>query len=143
MIVVADSARARIFITGDTSSDLNEVEVLAHPEARIHDRDISSDLPGKETTGDGSGGHSYESETDPKTHELNEFARRVAHYLDDARKTNKLGKLLLVAAPKFLGQLRSQMTSETSEKIIFELDKNLTKHSVDELKSYLPKPYSH
>ena len=54
MIVVADSARARIFTADSASSPLNEIETMAHPEGRMHDREITSDLPGKGVGGDGS-----------------------------------------------------------------------------------------
>ena len=72
-IVVADSSRARIFTTDSASSPLVEIETMAHPEGRMHDRDITSDLPGKGKGGDGSGGHAYQEETDPKKHELDKF----------------------------------------------------------------------
>ena len=35
MIVVADSARARIFTADSARSPLNEIETMAHPEARM------------------------------------------------------------------------------------------------------------
>ena len=143
MIVVADSTRARIFTTGETSSELKEIEVLSHPEGRMHDRDISSDLPGKDVGMSGAGAHAYENKTDPKDYERLSFARRVSDYLEGARKANKMSRLLLIAAPRFLGELRSTMSNEISEKIVFELDKNLTRHSVDELRKYLPKPFNH
>ncbi len=138
-IVVADSSRARIFTTDSASSPLVEIETMAHPEGRMHDRDITSDLPGKGKGGDGSGGHAYQEETDPKKHELDKFAKRVAVYLDDARHANKLEKVLVVSAPTFLGKLRGHLSSETNEKIVFELDKNLTQHSVEEIRQHLPK----
>ena len=143
IIVVADSARARIFTADSASAPLNEIETMAHPEGRMHDRDITSDLPGKDTGGDGSGGHAYQDETDPKQHELARFAKRLADYLEDARKANKLSHLLLVAAPAFLGELRTHLTSETREKIVFELDKNITDHSLDDIRKHLPEFLTH
>jgi len=143
MIVVADSTRARIFTADSPSSPLNEIETMAHPEGKLHDRDITSDLPGKNLGGSGSGGHAYQDETDPKKHELAEFAKRVANYLDDARNANKLSDLLVVAAPAFLGELRAQLSSETNEKIAFELDKNLTHHSIEDIRKHLPEFLTH
>jgi len=138
MIVVADSTRARIFTADSSSSPLSEIETLANPVARVHDRDITSDLPGKSSGADGSGGHAYESETDPKKYEVIEFAKRVADYLEHARNANKISNLMLVAAPAFLGELRSQLSSETNEKITFELDKNLTQQSNENIRKHLP-----
>ena len=68
-----------------------------------------------------------------------EFAKRIADYLDDARKTNNLNKLFIVAAPAFLGELRAHLSNETSEKIVFELDKNLAHHSAEDIRQHLPK----
>lgn len=142
-IVVADSTRARIFTTDSASSPLIEIETMAHPEGKLHDRDITSDLPGKDKGKDGSSGHAYQEETDPKTHELDKFAKRIAVYLEDARNANKLKKVLVVSAPTFLGKLRGHLSSKTSEKIIFELDKNLAHHSIEEIRQHLPKHLTH
>ena len=143
MVVVADSASARIFTAESLQSPLNEIEVMAHPEARLHDRDITSDLPGKGSGADSSGGHAYGSKVDPKQHELNVFSKEVATYLDDARKANKLSRLLIVAAPAFLGELRSHLSTETNDKVVFELNKNLTKSSAEEISKYLPRTLPH
>ena len=45
-ILVADNVRARIFTAAAPASPLEEIEALAHAEGRLHDRDITSDLPG-------------------------------------------------------------------------------------------------
>lgn len=139
MIVVADSARARIFTADSAHSPLNEIETMAHPEGRMHEQNMVSDMPGKESGKGGGGDHAYQEKIEPKKQEMIEFAKRIADYLDDARKANKLNKLLLVAAPAFLGELRTHLSNETSEKIVFELDKNIANHSVEDIRNHLPK----
>lgn len=143
MIVVADSTRARIFTADSAHSPLVEIETMAHPEGRLHDRDITSDLPGKDTGGNVSGGHAYQERTDPKKHELVVFAKRVADHLNAARSANKLSNLLLVAEPAFLGELRMHLSTETSEKVVFELDKNLTHQTPEDIREHLPKYLTH
>lgn len=138
MIVVADSTRARIFTANSASSPLHEIETMAHPEGKLHDRDITSDLPGKDVGGDGSGGHAYQSKTDPKKHELAAFAKRVAGHLDEMSNTHNASGILLVADPSFLGELRTHLSKAISKKVVFELDKNLTHHSPDDIRSHLP-----
>jgi len=139
MIVVADSARARIFTADSAHSPLNEIETMAHPEGRMHEQNMVSDMPGKESGKGGGGGHAYQEKIEPKEQEMIAFAKRIADYLDDARKANKLNKLILVAAPAFLGELRTHLSNETSEKIVFELDKNIAHHSVEDIRNHLPK----
>ena len=137
MIVVADSTRSRIFTVDSTSSPLNEIETMAHPEGRVHEQNLVSDLPGKGSGKGGAGDHAYQEKIEPKREEMIEFAKRIADYLDKTRKANKLNKLVIIAAPAFLGELRNHLSTETSKKIVFELDKNLAHHSEEDIRSHL------
>lgn len=139
MIVVADSSRARIFTVDSDRSPLNEIEIMEHPEGRMHEQNMVSDMPGKDTGKGGGGDHAFQEKVEPKKEEMIEFAKRVTDYLDDARKANDLNKLILVAAPAFLGELRNHLSKETSEKIIYELDKNLAQHDVEDIRKHLSK----
>ncbi|MFT6897682.1 MAG: protein required for attachment to host cells [Paraglaciecola sp.] len=143
MIVVADSYCARIFNVDAVRSTLTEVETLINPQGRLHDRDITSDLPGKMKGVDGSGGHTYQTRTDPKKHAMAEFARVVAGCVNKVSKDNNLANLLLVAEPSFLGELRVHLADDTAEKIVFELNKNLTQKNPDEITQYLPRGLLH
>lgn len=142
-IVVADNSRARIFTAESSSAELLEIETMSHPEGRQHEQDMVSDLPGKDAAKGGAGGHAYEDKNSPKQQQTIDFAKRVAHYLDDARAQNRLQQLLLVAAPAFLGELRNQLSTETRDCIVFELDKNLAQHSVDDIRHHLPEFLTH
>lgn len=142
-VVVADSVCARIFTTDSIHSELKEVETLLNPQGRLHERDLTSDLPGRNRAGDGSGGHAFESRTASKKHELAEFARVVGNYINAARTSNHIASLVLIADPSFLGELRSHLSSESSEKVVFELNKNLTHKSPEKISQHLPKRYTH
>lgn len=142
MIVVADSARARIFTADTARSPLNEIETMAHPEGRMHEQDLVSDMPGKDAGKGGGGDHAFQEKVEPKEQEMIVFAKRVADYLDDARKANKLSKLIIAAAPAFLGELRTHLSSETSKKIIFELDKNIAHDSAEDIRQHLSKVFT-
>ena len=137
IIVVADSTRARIFTADTTHSPLNEIETMAHPEGRIHEQDMASDGPGKGSGKGGAGDHAFQGKVEPKKQELIEFAKRISDYLDGLRKADKMNKLFIIAAPAFLGELRTHLSSETSKKIVFELDKNIADHSVEDISKHL------
>lgn len=139
MIVTANSSCARIFTADTAKSPLVEIETLVHPESRMHDRDITSDLPGKDKGGNGSGGHSYQAETEPKQYEIKVFAKHVSDYLSKAYNDGKFSDLLLISAPAFLGELRNNLSTEVSDKVAFELDKNLTQQKPEEIRKHLPK----
>lgn len=110
---------------------------MAHPEGRVHEQNMVSDMPGKDSGKGGGGDHAYQEKVEPKKQEMIEFAKRIADYLDDVRKDNKLDKLLIVAAPAFLGELRTHLSDETSKKIAFELDKNLAHHDEEDIRQHL------
>lgn len=136
-VLVADSTRARIFTADTPSSPLEEIEDFSHTEGRLHDREITSDLPGK-IKSVGGGGHAFEQPTDPKQHEDDNFARLVAQYLEDAHNANRFEQLLIVAAPSFLGLLRNHLQEQIKHLVCFELDKDLTLQSAADIRQHLP-----
>lgn len=136
-VVVADNSRARIFTVETPSSPLIEIDSIVHPEARMHDRDITSDLPGR---GAGAGGsrHAYVTETDAKDYENMEFARRIAIFLDASRKGDKCKNLIIVAAPGLLGNLRGELNDQTRKMVTLELDKNLSHLNPNDIRKHMP-----
>jgi protein required for attachment to host cells len=136
-IVVADNCRARIFTTESSSSPLQELEDLTHAESRLHDREITQDLPGRHT-GTGGTGHPYDSATDPKKYEAVQFAHQIAGYLEDARNANRFDRLLIIAEPSMLGLLRKELPEQVKKHIAFELDKNITTLGAAEIRDHLP-----
>jgi protein required for attachment to host cells len=137
-ILVADSSRARIFTADTPSSPLEEIEDFSHSEGRLHDREMTSDLPGKIRSEGGVGGHAFEQPTDPKKHEADNFAHRVAQYLEEAHNANRFKQLLIVAAPSFLGLLRNHLPEQIKKLVRFELDKDITTHSAADIRQHLP-----
>ena len=136
-IVAADSAQARIFTIETPSSPLEEIEVLTHPGSRLQDREITSDLPGRIKSSN-SIGHAYEPRTGPKEHEAVSFAHELAERLESALNANQFERLLIIAEPSFLGLLRNQLPEQVKKRITFELDKNITKQTAKEIRSFLP-----
>lgn len=136
-ILVADSTRARIFTADTPSSPLEEIEDFSHKEGRLHDREITSDLPGKIKSADG-GGHAFEQPTDPKKHEIDAFAHHVTKFLEDAHNANRFEQLILVAGPSFLGMLRSHLPEQIKQLVRFELNKEITMLSAADIRQHLP-----
>jgi len=136
-ILVADSTRARIFTADTPASPLEEIEDFSHVEGRLHDREMTSDLPGK-TKSAGAGGHTFEQPTDPKKHEAEAFAHRVTQYLEDAHNANRFEQLLIVASPAFLGLLRNHLPEQIKKLVCFELDKDITMQSAADIRQHLP-----
>jgi protein required for attachment to host cells len=136
-IIVADNSRARLFTTESSSSPLQELEDLTHTESRMHDREITQDLPGRHS-GTGGTGHPYNQATDPKEYEAVQFAHQIIGYLEDACNANRFDRLMIIAEPSMLGLLRKEMPERIKKYIAFELDKNITTLSAADIRSHLP-----
>jgi len=137
-IVIADGMHARIFQQDRRGAPL--MPALDHemidPAAHSFSRDLKSDAPGR--TFDGAGGrHAMEPRTDPKTHEKQIFARRVAALVNEAASRRTFDQLVLVAPPKTLGELRTQLGDLAKKLIIGEIDRDLVKTPTPDLPKHL------
>ncbi|MGE5216012.1 MAG: host attachment protein [Chloroflexota bacterium] len=153
-IVVANQAGAKIFtlapraprlkdlqappLSGEAPSRLVEREVLEHPEGRIKSQAINADRPGRSFASAGANRHAMTREVDPKRQEAIGFAQRVADYLESARRKEEVARLILVAAPEFLGLLRAVMTVELRRMIVEELSLDLAQMTPQEIRAHLP-----
>lgn len=138
-ILVSDSSHARIFTADTPSAAMVEIEDLTHPEARLHTREITSDLPGKQHDGGPSGTHAVEPKTDAHKQASVEFAREVASYLHNKLNKNGYDALILVCEPAFLGELRNELDEQVKKHVTLEVTKNLVKHSAKDIRAHLPK----
>lgn len=138
-ILVADSSRARFFGVDAANSSLTEMKDLMHPEARMHEQKLTSDLPGSQAGGSVGSHHGVASEKSPKDNEALIFVREISRFLEDAQNNQEYDELIVIAAPSFLGLMRENLTADVSKHIILEIDKNLVKHSTDEIYQHLPK----
>jgi len=133
-IVVADAAAARIFALNGPRQSI-ALDPVRELKAEIkRSREIGSDRPGRSHDRAGFGRHAEEPPTDPKRHAKFSFAREVGQVLEDERRRNAFARLHVVAPPQFLGDLRSVMGSELRALVDTEINKDLTKLSVHELK---------
>ena len=137
-LVVADNSRSRIFCMESRTSHIEEIKSIVHTEARLHEQNMTSDLPGRGNGSAGAGGHAYQDVVSPKEQENINFSREVANELDSARKENKYKQFVLVAAPEFLGNLRNQLNAQTQKLVCFELAKNLSHLNAAEIRKHLP-----
>ena len=136
-IVVADSARARIFTLSERGGKLQEIADLSHPESRLHDTELTSDLPGRTFDSHGQGRHGMEQATEPKEREAQAFAVEIARYVERSQRDESFDSLVLVAPPKFLGRLRSELNKAAREALVGELDKNLVEADGKTLEQHL------
>jgi len=140
-IVVADSARARIFRREGRWQPLDEFEGLAHPESRLHAGELRTGGPGVQRESVRPGHHRIDPETTPTEKEAHDFARELGHELHNARSRGEFERLVLVAPPAFLGQLRDKLDPPTRHCIAQEVDKNWARHDTGKIQKLLEKHF--
>src|SRR5512139_1082322 len=140
-VIVADSAMARVFVVPGNGEPMRELEAFAHPEARLAVRELTSDLPGRAFDSVGSGRHGMQTKVGPKEQEAIGFARFVADRIESARTGHEFDRLVVAAAPAFLGRLRATMSDETRKLIDGELDLDLTRLPPAEIRKRLPESF--
>ena len=136
-IIVADGARAQIFSNSGPGTGLES----AIPQALVADNrpsgDIASDRPGRSFDSAGQGRHAMQSGSDPHEYEQTVFANDIAKLLDRNREQKAFDQIVIVAPPKMLGALRHALDKATSQLVIGEINKDLTKLPVRELSDHL------
>ena len=90
-LVVADSSKARIFLTDSRTGPIKEIESIVHTEARLHEHDMTSDHPGR-SKGNGGGGNVYQSKVSPKDQENINFV--LLHCFNKITTSNILIKYI-------------------------------------------------
>jgi protein required for attachment to host cells len=116
---------------------LREFEVLVAPDNRLDEHDQVSDRPGRIETASG-GIHSLGSRNAARQHAFDTFARRVAGRIEEGRKSGVLERLVLVAAPRFLGRLRAHLSEQSAALVTVTVDKALTQLAPERLIRHLP-----
>jgi protein required for attachment to host cells len=110
---------------------------VEHARSRQHARDITSDLPGRNVGSDGSH-HALEAETEIKEEQAIEFSRQIDNYSKAGLNTHQYGKLVVIAAPAFLGHLRAHMNTQVAKSVVYALAKNLAHCNAAEIRAHLP-----
>jgi len=134
-VLVADSSCAKIF-KSDGRDVFYEIADLVHLESKLHEQNITSDLPGRHVVKDGSR-HGFQKQTGIKEHEAEVFAREISEHLEAGRNNEQFNKLIVIAAPAFLGILRKILTPNMSKLITLEINKDLVKFNTLEIKKHL------
>ena len=131
-VLVADGEKALILRNeGDGAYPNLQVTRLIEQDNPAT-RDQGTDRPGRFS--DGPSVHrSAVQETD--WHRLAEerFARDLADRLYKAAHAGRFDRLILVAPPRTLGELRDALHKEVRARVIAEIDKDLTNHPVHEI----------
>ena len=136
-ILVAHRAGARIFESSGPGKGVKFIESIPHPEGRLKNVDINADKPGRAFDKFGGGRHSMSKEHEPTEQQAIQFAKHLGDMLDKGRTTNRFNRLVLVAEPRFLGELRAALPSHTASLVTNTVEKDYAGISDREVASHL------
>jgi protein required for attachment to host cells len=137
-ILVADGAQARLYSNdgpGHGIRPATEWDFALDLPSKVGD--ILSDQEGRAANPGGGGTHSMGPRTDPRRHLESEFMRTVASFLEEGALSKSYERLVLVAAPKALGDLRSTLSPHAAALVTRELDKDLVHLPQQDLEKHL------
>lgn len=136
-ILVADGARARVFVNLGPSKGIEALEGATIEADHRADREIMSDKPGRSFESVGDTRHAYEPRHDPHRELKRSFAEALAAMLDEKLAEKAYDRVVLVAPPATLGDLRAALSGAVRGAVYAELDKDLTNTPVAELPKHL------
>lgn len=136
-ILVGDGKRARILVNEGPGKGLRlvndgEFATVLHPS-----REIGSDRPGRTQESATAARHAITPRVDWHRFEKTKFARSMAKLLDQAAARRAFDRLVLVAPPRTLGDLRAALAEDTRARVMAEIDKDLTHEGLNELAAHL------
>lgn len=135
-VLVADGEKA-LFLVNEGDQDLLDLRVRREEkQENPPDRDQSASRPGRQQQSVGSARSGYD---DTDWHELakERFADHLADMLYERAHKGRFDRIVLVAAPKVLAELRDKMHKEVASRVVGEVPKTLTNHPLDEIEKIL------
>ncbi len=141
-VVVADQGEARLYRMLPPAS-LRLIGRHENPAARLHDRDLKSDRPGRVYNSAAAPGsrrgavahHATGGERTPRRQSATVFARQIAGEIKATAKTTPFDHLILVAEPRFLGTLRRALPAALRAKVTGQIARDLMHLPAAQLRS--------
>jgi protein required for attachment to host cells len=136
-VLIADGSRARLLEHRRSQQSLELLFDDDRPELRDRELMRESDRPGRTHESFGPTRHGLQPHTSTDQIARERFARALVERLQLGVNERRFGQLLLVAPPAMLGELRRHLDDALRERVIAELDRDLTKISIHELPQHL------
>lgn len=134
-ILIADGAHARLFANRGPGKGIEALEAINGDHRPDHE--LVRDGLGRTFESAGEMRHAIAPKTDPHRELKRDFAKELAEMLDRRLSEKAYDRLVIVAPPKALGDLRAALSPHVKPLVYAELDKDLVKTPTAELPSHL------
>ncbi|MCF3628708.1 host attachment protein [Thalassospiraceae bacterium LMO-SO8] len=131
-IVVADHQQARAYAHDGPGRGIRAADGFVFDTHLDRSHDIMTDRPGRKP-GTGGSQRSVGARSDPHREAGRQFMQNVANAIADASHAKAFSRLIVVAPPRALGELRTALPDNVRAKVIAEINEDLTKASQADL----------
>lgn len=132
LVMVADGAKMLLF-RNEGDEKYAVLETLDHAtQDNPSTAEQGTDSPGRSFARFGEKRSSYD-ETDWHQQHEDDFARDAAERLEDAAQAHPEAGIVIIAAPRTLGEMRGHYGRETAQRLVAEIDKDLADHTTDDI----------
>lgn len=132
VVVVADGQKM-LLLRNEGDEEHPKLEVVRLRELdNPPTREQGCDAPGRNFSTAGTAHSSYQ-ETDFHQMEEDRFAIETAEILNKQALANRFERLIVVAPPRTLGELRKHYHKEVEARLVGEIAKDLTGHPIDRI----------
>ena len=135
-IVACSAESARFWLSESRFGDWKLLTEMRDEMAPRRESEFASDRPGRSFDIVGTGRHAMSSQVSGQEHQTLLFARQVAAYLNKAIASSEVTRLVLLAAPKFLGYLRSELSNTALRAIALAEPRNLADLDETQIRKY-------
>lgn len=136
-VVIADGAKYLV-LRNHGDEEFMDLRVISKEEIEVPlAHNLSSDRSGRMP--DDGHGYSALQETDWHVVEKQRFSKELGAKLTDWATQDRVRKLVVVADPKTLGNLRDTYGDRLQKKLVAEIGKDLTNMPIDQIEATLGK----
>jgi protein required for attachment to host cells len=133
-ILVCDAAKARFFETSGADPAWRLVKEVFHEQSRSKAAELVGDRSGRRSSEGASVHHNaLAPSSSPKDVEKGHFAHSLGEMLDEAMRSARFRRWVLVAPPHFLGLMGKELTPELKKQLLATVDNDLSHLDAREL----------
>lgn len=136
LVLVVDGRKSTLFRNHGDERQI-DLRTESHEERKdAKDHELKSDAPGTTGQSGGFGRPAYE-ETDYHQRAEDLFAQAVADDINHRVVAGKVDALAVIAPPRTLGELRKHWRKDTQQRILIEIDKEMTDRPTPDIEALL------
>jgi protein required for attachment to host cells len=128
-VLVADGGRARLFSYRSQERVLKLKNSFQSDSIHSPSRDLESDRSGRAFNVKGPGGHTKSPPGNKHDRAELDFAKSLAEQLSAALTKNEFDRIILIADPRTMGNIRQFINRPASSQVFAEVNLNLTSSS--------------